>query len=374
MSSLSHPGIPGRSLVVKTIVDTYSREVLDGAFRYSGTALSETDGILDVISAFIENGGGWSPPFASFEANLRAGDAEAILVTAAQLAVWAHDYGITGSWHASFSNPVCLRLGESAVAWLTDIAVESTTSGYEVRGRCASGELRKWSVNQQSPAGGHRLRKVDFDSSGLRLSCREDIPCLSGSDFLVKDNWNISADMDQAVDELSAAESFLRMHGGHYLCWCAGLLRQVVFTAPGKGLLESGSCRSLPGFINVSHGSPLAIAEMLTHELSHQHYYLGTRLGPVDDGTDAALYWSPVKRTGRPIANILLAYHAFGNVVLLMRGFLDSRAEPRSEIAANEAKTVGQLIELQRALEKTRALTDVGLCLYEPLRDALDLN
>jgi HEXXH motif-containing protein len=102
--------------------------------------------------------------------------------------------------------------------------------------------------------------------------------------------------------------------------------------------------------------------------VSHQYYYVATRLGPVDDGSDPTLYYSPIKRTGRPIANILLAYHAFGNVVLLMRDLrLNGYADETGYISANESALGAQLQELEAGLMSTTALTSVGRSLYDPL-------
>jgi HEXXH motif-containing protein len=251
----------------------------------------------------------------------------------------------------------------------------ASPDGYELRGRTSSGggvELRAVNGAPGDPAPG--LGSTTFAGRHVRLSTATDLGAIPGAEFLEEDIWKLSDDLPRAIGELAAGEQLLREHGPEFHDWVAGVVRQALFTDPGPGLLESGSSRLVPGFVHVAHGEALAMAEMLTHELSHQYYYLATRLGPVDDGSDSELYWSPVKQTGRPIANILLAYHAFGNVLLLMRSLLANAVTPAAPIESNAQELAGQLIELQRGLDTTRALTDVGLGLYDPLRDALELD
>src|SRR6185312_15271355 len=98
---------------------------------------------------------------------------------------------------------------------------------------------------------------------------------------------------------------------------------------PTDGLC-SGSSASEPGRCHMSvRAGQVKLAEMLVHEATHQYYYLVTRLGPVDDGTDSTLYYSPVKNCYRPLAYILIAYHAFANVLLFSQRCLDAGYDDR---------------------------------------------
>ena len=64
-----------------------------------------------------------------------------------------------------------------------------------------------------------------------------------------------------------------------------------VFHAPIT--IESGSVEHYLGLIHLSaHAAPLPVAELLVHEASHQHMNLLTKLGPIDDGSDANTYYS----------------------------------------------------------------------------------
>jgi HEXXH motif-containing protein len=152
--------------------------------------------------------------------------------------------------------------------------------------------------------------------------------------------------------------------------WTLRLLREVIPIESGTpGCMRSGSSAAEPGRCHMSFpSSPVALAEMLIHETTHQYYYLVTRLGPVDDGTDTTLYYSPVKGCDRPIYYILIAYHAFANVLLfsqrcLAAGYNDSDGH----LHRNVHMLTEWLETLDKPLRNTTALTTVGKALWLPL-------
>jgi HEXXH motif-containing protein len=91
------------------------------------------------------------------------------------------------------------------------------------------------------------------------------------------------------------------------------------------------------------------------------------RLGEFDDGSDPALYYSPIRHTGRPIRWILIAYHAFANVLLFYRCCAANGLDKDPYCRLNEKVLVPQLEQLEGALRKSRALTPLGRALWEPL-------
>ncbi len=110
---------------------------------------------------------------------------------------------------------------------------------------------------------------------------------------------------------------------------------------------------------------------MLIHEVTHQYYYLLTRVGQVEDGTDSNLYFSPAKQCGRPIYFILIAYHAFANVLLFSRRCLAAGYDdPRGYLERNLAELSGWLETFESHLNQTNALTDIGTALWMPLKRA----
>lgn len=371
---LSFAGHTDCEAIVGAIVDANAETIV-------GTATAQIDrlspwapGLREVILELIREHGAWTPAFGGFEAALRRGEARQLLTAAAQLALACHDVGIPGEWSTEFHAPTRLRVGDVAIIEAVSLKVAADSSGYVASACTIYGDRCRYEV-RLGAAPCPDLVPIELWGRHVRLSSSTDIGTLPGIEFLEQDQWNVSADLPRVRSELASAETWVGRFSPRYSEWISSVLRQILFTAPGPGLMESGSSRILPGFVHVAHGEAAALAEMLVHELSHQYYYLATRLGPIDDGTDSTLYWSPVKQTGRPIANILLAYHAFGNVLLIMRDRLaaDGGEEDRSVIEYNAADIIDQLRQLQAGLEATNALTDVGLGLYLPLRDELGL-
>ena len=174
---------------------------------------------------------------------------------------------------------------------------------------------------------------------------------------------------EEIVRATRGAIDVLRRHSPRYVPWVDRVLRAIIPCAGSQSHLRSGSDFDLPGVIQVSYPAPpAALAEMLVHECSHLTFQIVTRLGDVDDGTDQTLYYSPVKQTGRPIDRILLAYHAFANLVLFYRTCLASGIDDDGYCERNEKATLPQLEMLEEALGTTTALTPIGRALFEPLR------
>jgi HEXXH motif-containing protein len=176
-----------------------------------------------------------------------------------------------------------------------------------------------------------------------------------------------------APQRLAQAANLLRSVSPDYLSWVDRVLRYVIPLGGGPRTVNSGSSESQPSVIHGSFGCPVtARAEILIHEATHQYFHLTTRLGPVDDGSDTTEYYSPIKRRGRTIRYILVAYHAFGNVLLFyrtcrMRGYLDEDGY----CSESERELAPQLKQLEAALRGTTGLTPLGRALWEPLADRI---
>ena len=153
--------------------------------------------------------------------------------------------------------------------------------------------------------------------------------------------------------------------------WIGYVLRDLIPLPDRSGMHNSGSEYLLPGVICVSNqNDPWALAEMLVHEATHQYLYILNRLGPLDDGTDQTLYFSPIRNMGRPIHFIVVAYHAFGNVLLFYRTVRDAISADReagARIHRRVEELDPQLAGLEHALQTTKALTPLGRALWEPL-------
>jgi len=178
----------------------------------------------------------------------------------------------------------------------------------------------------------------------------------------------------EIVASIRSAVAILRRAAPAYWPWVRRVLRGVIPVGGSNLVIRSSSSSDRPGLIGISFPAPpIAIAEMLVHESSHQYFHLLSRLQQPDDGTDTTLYYSPVRRTGRPLRGILVAYHAFANVLLFYRLTKRYRVEDGGYCAREARKLVPQLRELELPLRSSRALTMTGHALWEPLARQLQL-
>jgi HEXXH motif-containing protein len=160
-----------------------------------------------------------------------------------------------------------------------------------------------------------------------------------------------------------------------YERWVIRLMRHIVLLKNEPSIIRSGSTVRHPGLSHLSYtDNRVSIAEMLIHEVSHQHFRLLQRVGPLVYGDDGQLYYSPVKRTGRSLERILLAYHAFGNMLLFYRACLQDRKLDRNHCARNVDEIEEQLGVLDEPLKNNQSLTDLGRSIYSPLARRLSLR
>jgi len=117
--------------------------------------------------------------------------------------------------------------------------------------------------------------------------------------------------------------------------------------------------------------NPIALAESLVHESSHQYFDISTWLNNAEGDSDETLYYSPAAKRDRPLSAILLAYHAFANVLLMYRSMLHAGFDVDNYAADNYTLLSQEVAELDKPLRGNRALTDIGRGLYEPLRAQL---
>jgi len=291
------------------------------------------------------------------------------LRSAAAAALQLAAQGRPGEWSLYLPEPARLRFGE----WRLPLADELTCRGdarrCELSLTTADGTAR--AVRFERDGGGwtspdaERLARFACGEHAVRVVEREDL-----DEFGRRDRADALAPLAPAAVGAACEQALelVREHAPAWGPWIERVLRGVVPLDGADGTLRSSGDDDRPGIVEISfpHGAA-AIAEMLVHETSHQHFYLLTRLGEVDDGTDTELYHSPVKREGRPIRAILLAYHAFANVALFYRACLASGVDDGGYCRRNLERHLPELEVLERHLRATDALTDVGRALWEPL-------
>jgi hypothetical protein len=174
-------------------------------------------------------------------------------------------------------------------------------------------------------------------------------------------------DADVVTCALHKALRLLARHAPIFLPWIGRVIRRIIPVLSPLQMTCSGSYEDYPGTIYMSlNCAPVAIAEILVHEATHQYYYILARYGAIDDGSGQT-FFSPIKGTKRPLAMILLAYHAFANVLLFYRLCRQKHIRDSGYCRTNEAQLVPKLHVLEDTLARTNALTPLGEALWRPL-------
>jgi len=172
-----------------------------------------------------------------------------------------------------------------------------------------------------------------------------------------------------ANENFLAAAHLLERYAPMFARWVGRVLTFVSPIEAPPGLMRSGSSRQWPSVAEISFRcDAAAIAEMLVHEATHHHFNILMMVDPVTDGSDGRLYYSPIRKCERPIEMILLAYHAFANVLLYYRECQRAGLEDDGYCKRNEQELLPDLRELERALETTQSLTEAGEGVWRPFR------
>lgn len=176
------------------------------------------------------------------------------------------------------------------------------------------------------------------------------------------------------VEVLDKAVQLIELYTPMYVPWVRRTVHNIFILYPRSDTIESGSVEHYLGLIHLSaHAAPLPLAELLVHEASHQHMNLLTKLGPIDDGSDANTYYSPPVNKYRRLSLIMAAYHAFANVLLFYRLCRTRGIAEQRECDRQESILRPWLEKLEEPLRDNPALTDIGRALWEPLKSQLQI-
>jgi HEXXH motif-containing protein len=363
-----------------TIAVEYARGVADRFLSTYRAHLTEfSSGLVEFLDSWLETAidfsQAWSPIYGQLGEILAGRSPLTPGPATIRLALAVHEHGIPGEWDASLSSVTSFRFAR----WVLPKAMHFHVQGDRSR------VIIETRVNGDAP------QQYVFTSDGSRWSAPNELtsypelpmernrlmflllePLYSPEfsflqeELLPESAWpGLPARYDESFHILRSAVP-------EYLTWVDRTMRNIIPLRGGDaGTITSGSTKGDPGTCHMCSGNnALALAEMLVHEATHQYYHVLTRVAPVHDGSDTNLYYSPIKRRGRPIQYILLAYHAFANVLLFTRACLQNGvADPEAYLSANEAELLPQLMQLEDALKETRALTPVGLSLWHPLSE-----
>jgi HEXXH motif-containing protein len=343
--------------------------------RFAGLLESQAEGLKDFLEGWLEQDSSfeeaWSPFFGALhEALLQQGEPEAddILGRAGSLGLHLMAAGYEGAWSLYFESPVRLRFDRvllPATDWLK-VTAGADQARLELAGNCTlqlikSGltwvyEGTKAVVLPQLMMGG---RPVTFLPAAI-FDCQEAA--------LFETVTPALEDITTTLQMFEQAKAIIAESCPEYLEWIGRVIRGIV---PVETLGEarcSGSDTYRPGLIYISTDeSPIYLAEAMIHEATHQYMFLLTRLGPLENGADPTLYYSPVKQRNRPIGAIALAYHAFANVLFFYRGCVAQGLEDDEYLQEHRERVVEQLADLEKALRTSTGLSPQGRAIWEPL-------
>lgn len=379
--SFSCPFEPFDESFAQMIAGEYARSVI-GVFvgEFGGALARGGRGVAELFSQLSESelpfDLSWSSDLGNLIGAAKLHDPEHALKAAAAFALRACAQGAAAEWELKLARPAALFWGDWVLPECDALNAASDGARAEVKLSLGGGQTNvvftrrgdepDWDCEADVP-GVSRLQTFGSGTRRLRL-----LPCKAALDSgFFRDPEDAAKATEtfqpEVVRTLTAALDLLEEHAPHYFEWVVRVLRRVVVFHSTQDLLLSGNHENQLGTIHISDNlRVLSVAEMFVHEASHQYLDLLTKMGPTVDPAHKQLYYSPVKQCDRPLNKILLAYHAFANVMLFYhdvreRGQADQFFEHQRNVLMDELR------QLEQPLVGAEAVTPLGKGLVEPL-------
>lgn len=229
--------------------------------------------------------------------------------------------------------------------------------------------VRGDTVAARNVAGAMKLPVLDRGDARLTLMPAEYAdPFFAGSiDFSLMATASLPQHrLGDALDELEALAP-------RYHRWCTQALTSAIPLDPGVTSMSSGSQGSCPGMIYLSATlDPVKTAEMLIHEASHQYFRGIEALGRLTAGDDTEEFYSPVVGRKRPLPKLLLAYHAFANVLAYMVEIRPAKSGQKGAFVERNIATVAADLEtLAEGIEASTTLNRNGKAIWAEMRETV---
>ena len=370
----SNPFEPFHEGFLEAVVVTHARESTRRFLeRFAAGVSRASDGLVPALERWLGTPASfedvWDVAFGRLSAASRGDAPEDIVRHAAAAALRIAERGAAGNWEVRLDPTARMRVGASLLPAAERLRVSADGRHLEVqvhRGR----RTWSWMLPQPVPFSAHldgaeNLSAARTGKDARILVLRKGAPGLDTS----LEAAAADRDPDSIIPPLDAAFRLMGKYSPRYLRWIQRVVRQILPLRGGPGMTTSSTAEWRPGILYVANRpDPSALAEMLLHEGSHQYMYVLRRLGPLDDDSDPSLYYSPISGQMRPLATIVLAYHAVGNIVLFCR---DCPASSRIRPRLIEREYSEAIAAYERILCGNRALTRFGAALWEPLYERL---
>lgn len=362
--------------LAQMIASEYARSVL-GIFIERFAQVFSKSGLDDLFSSLLNAdlplGLAWSSDLGNLYQATKSDDEDQAMKNAAAFAVMAGAKGFGGEWQLEFSKATKFLWDDWALPDCDKLTVISSDAHATIKLSLNGDQtqvsfvrsLDEWKC--QTPA--HAVRLPSFGSGRHRLvllprSAALDSGLFRDVDFAAAALETFSPAL---IEILTQAIDLLEEHLPHYFDWVVRIIRRVAVLHFERNVLHSGNHEHQYGTIHISDNyRVLSLAEMLIHEASHQYLELLNKLGPTVDPGHTELYYSPVKKCDRPLHKILLAYHAFANVMLFYRGVAE-RGLADSSFAKFQNILNDELRQLEQPLLENDAILPIGRALVEPL-------
>jgi HEXXH motif-containing protein len=369
----SNPFEPFDESFLDAVVVTHAKEITRRFLeRYAASVSRASDGIVPALERWLESEpafeDAWDVAFGRLQKALFSGGSDdAVLVAAALTALRIAERGAAANWEARFRGAPRMRLGSFLLPAASRLQVSA--DGRRLYARVRRRRAWTWTVaqparNDANLQGAERLTTVHAGSADILI-------LRSGSPGVEPEIEHVvpHADPNSILPALETALRLIGRYSRPYHRWLRRLVRQILPLCDGPGMITSSTADWRPGVLYCANRpNPAALAEMLLHEGTHQYMYVLRRLGPLDDGSDSSLHYSPLSGQMRPLGTIVLAYHAAANITLFCRGCPSkSRLEPR-RIENEFAESVAVY---ERILRRSRSLTPLGVALWKPLYERL---
>jgi len=358
--------------LAETIASEYGRSVLS-VFRERFHHVFSKTGLDDLFSMLLHADLpfelAWSSDLGNLYRVIRSGDEDQAMRNAAAFALMAGAKGFGSKWQLELNKATQFFWDDWALPRCDKLTVISSDANASIK-LSLNGDQTQiffrrsfegWKCQTQA------VRLPSFGSGKHRLVLLPRNATLDSEVFNDVNAVALETFSPAVIEVLTQTLDRLEEHLPHYYDWVVRIIRRVVVLHTGRNELYSGSPEHQYGTILISDNSRvLSVAEMLIHETSHQYLELLNKLGPTVDPRHTELYYSPVKQCDRPLDKILLAYHAFANVMLFYRGvsecgLADSRFEKFQNVLNDELR------QLEQPLLENDAILPMGRALVDPL-------
>jgi HEXXH motif-containing protein len=369
--ALSHPHTDRADDVAEAIATRDARSIL-GRFldRHAQRIRWRSDGLVEALetaSTALTLRSAWDPWAGAVTRSLDGDDPRPVL-TAVIAGMHLTAGGAVGeSWSCLLAEPARLRFGGCVLPPLESVAVSLDGPRPRVVGTGPGGEHEA----TVSPEGiwragdAERLPTVGAPPH-LTLLARSEpgigFPPDTGSAATSSEPGGLPSG---AAASVKAALTLLAAAAPEYHRWVGWTLRDLVVVGDPPGRQSDW-----PGLACVRAPlEPAVLAELLVCEATRQCLLLAWRVGPFDDEGDRSAGRSPRWGSERPPAELVAAYHAAGNALLLHHALAGAGGGDHS------ARRLAELLPAVRAAEArlrgNLALTPVGRALCDPLSERL---